>query len=189
MTTALLIIDMQMGMMERIAAGRDHVNPGAPARVAGLLALFRARGLPVVHVHHDQPGTPFAAGLPSAEVIPEAAPVAGELVITKSGSSAFAGTGLDGILRARGIDRIVLCGAVAAFCVTSTTRAASDLGYPVLLAADALMGFDVPRADGSRIDAATVLDVTLTLLGADFAEVLPARAIAARLEGAAITAA
>ncbi|WP_284163525.1 cysteine hydrolase family protein [Frigidibacter sp. SD6-1] len=189
MTTALLIIDMQMGMIERIAAGREHVNPQAPARVAALLALFRARGLPIVHVHHDQPGTPFSAGLRSAEVIPEAAPVAGEVVITKSGSSAFAGTGLDALLRARGIDRIVLCGAVAAFCVTSTTRWASDLGYPVLLASDALMGFDLPRADGSRIDAATVLDVTLTILGADFAEVLPTAAIAARLDDAAVTAA
>lgn len=108
-------------------------------------------------------------------------PVPGETVLTKKTSSAFAGTGLDAHLRANGIDRLVLTGAVAAFCVTSTTRAASDLGYPVILPSDAVVGFDLPREDGSRISAATVLDVTLTLLGADFAEVLPSAAIAARL--------
>ncbi len=79
------------------------------------------------------------------------------------------------------IDRLVLVGAVAGFCVTSTTRAASDLGYAVILPGDALIGFDVPRADGSRIPAAEVLDVTLTLLGADFADVMPTAAVAAAL--------
>ncbi len=96
MTTALLCIDMQMGMAERIASGRPHTNAGAEGRVAALLALFRERGQPVVHVLHDEPGTPFARGLPSAEVMPCAAPMAGETVLWKSRSSAFAGTGTSG---------------------------------------------------------------------------------------------
>ena len=109
--------------------------------------------------------------------MPCAQPISGETVLIKSGSSAFHGNGLDEHCRAQGITRLVIAGAVAAFCVTSTTRRASDLGYTVLLPQDALIGFDVPRADGSRISAATVLDVTLTLLGADFARVMPTSAI------------
>ncbi len=180
-TTALLVIDMQMEMIFRTEAGRERVNPAAEERIADLLALFRARGLPVIHVHHDQPGTPVAFGQPGGAVMPCAAPQPGETVLVKSASSAFTGTGLDAHLQARGITRLVIVGAVAAFCVTSTTRWAADLGYAVLLPADALIGFDLPRADGSRITAAAVLDVTLTVLGADFAKVLPAADIAGHL--------
>ena len=180
MATALLIIDMQMGMAARTAAGRPRANPRAEEHVAALLALFRARGLPVVHVHHDDadPASPFRRGLPSAAPMPCAEPVAGEVVFWKSGSSAFAGTGLDAHLRRQGIDRLVLVGAVAAFCVTSTCRSASDLGFEVILPGDALIGFDLPAHDGGRIDAETVLRVTLSLLGADFARLVTADQVA-----------
>lgn len=69
---------------------------------------------------------------------------------------------------------------VAGFCVTSTTRAAHDLGFQVILPADGVIGFDVAdHAGGGRIDAATVLRVTLALLGADFATVVPADRVGA----------
>ena len=178
MTTALLVIDMQMGMAERIAAGRPIANAGAEIRIASLLALFRAKGLPVVHVHHDEPGTPFARGLPSGAPMPCAMPAPGEAIFWKSRSSAFAGTGLDAQLRAGGIDRLVIIGAVAAFCVTSTTRAASDLGFRVILPGDALLAFDIAAHDGGRIDPDTVLRVTLSLLGADFAHLVTADQVA-----------
>ncbi len=99
----------------------------------------------------------------------------------KSGSSAFSGTGLDAHLRSRGIDRLVIVGAVAAFCVTSTTRAASDLGFANILPGDALIGFDIPALDGGRIDPDTVLRVTLSLLGMDFARVVTADQVAGLL--------
>jgi nicotinamidase-related amidase len=175
--TALLVIDMQKEMEFRTRSGRERANPDAEAHIAELLALFRGRGLPVIHVHHDEPGTPVAFGQPGGAVMECALPVAGETVLVKSRSSAFTGTGLDDHLKAQGIERLVVVGAVAAFCVTSTVRWASDLGYRVLLPGDALVGFDLPRADGSRIAAGTVLDVTLTLLGADFAKVMPAAEI------------
>lgn len=181
MATALLVIDMQMGMAERIASGRPYANAGAESRIADLIALFRSRGLPVVHVHHDEPGTPFARGLLSGEPMPCAIPASGETVFWKSWSSAFAGTGLDAHLRANGIDRLVIIGAVAAFCVTSTTRAASDLGFKVILPGDALLAFDIPAHDGGRIDPDTVLRVTLSLLGADFAQLVTADQVAALL--------
>jgi len=181
MATALLVIDMQMEMAHRTQAGRDRANPQAEAHIADLLALFRARRLPVIHVHHSEPGMSIAAGDANAAVMPCALPVPDEAMLIKSASSAFTGTGLDAHLRASGIDRIVLVGAVAGFCITSSTRSASDLGYRVILPHDALISFDVPRADGSRISAATVLDVTLALLGADFAQVMPAARVVTAL--------
>ena len=54
MTTALLVIDMQMHMADRTASGRPRCNPDAETHVANLLVLFRSQNRPVFHVlHHD----------------------------------------------------------------------------------------------------------------------------------------
>lgn len=167
----VLVIDMQEGMADRIRAGRPTATPDAPDRIAALLADARCRGVTVVHVHHDDPNpdSPFRKGEPAAAPMACALPLPGEPVFRKHGSSAFHGTGLDAHLRGLGVTELVVAGAVAAFCVTSTVRQASDLGYRVLLPQDALLGFDLPAHDGGRLDAATVHRVTVSLLGADFA--------------------
>lgn len=105
MTIALVVIDMQDGMADRIRAGRDQANPHAEAHTTARLALFRDRGLPVVHVLHDDPNpdSPFRKGLPSAEPRACARPLTDERVIWKHGSSAFHGIGLEAHLRGRGI--------------------------------------------------------------------------------------
>jgi nicotinamidase-related amidase len=168
---AILVIDMQEGMADRIRAGRPMAVTDAPDRIARLLADARQRGLTVVHVLHDDPhpDSPFRKGLPGAAPMACAVPLDRETVLWKHGSSAFHGTGLDAHLREIEVTELVVAGAVAAFCVTSTVRQASDLGYKVLLPQDALLAFDLPAHDGGRIDAATVQRVTLSLLGADFA--------------------
>ena len=178
---AVLIIDMQEGMADRIRAGRQTATPDAPEKMAALLSLARAQGMPVVHVHHDDanPASPFRKGQPGAKPMACAVPLAGEKVFWKHGSSSFHGTGLDAWLKAQGITELVVCGAVAAFCVTSTVRQASDLGYKVLLPQDALLGFDLPAHDGGQLDAATIFRVTLSLLGADFATLTTVDALAA----------
>jgi nicotinamidase-related amidase len=171
MSRAVLVIDMQEGMADRIRAGRPMATPDAPDRIAALLLQARADGVPVIHVLHDDPdpASAFRKGQAGAAPMPCAVPLPGEAVIWKHGSSAFHGTRLDAHLRALGIAELVVAGAVAAFCVTSTVRQASDLGYTVFLPQDALLGFDLPAHDGGMIDAGTVFRVTLSLLGADFA--------------------
>ena len=98
-----------------------------------------------------------------------AAPLTTETVLWKNHSSAFFDTGVDDHLTRLGATELVVAGAVAAFCASSTVRSALDLGYKVLLPRDALLGFDLPAHDGGRIDAAMVHRVTLSILGADFA--------------------
>jgi nicotinamidase-related amidase len=174
MGTALLVIDMQMHMADRTASGRPRCNPDAEIHVASLLAVFRDRKLPVYHVHHSEtdPASPFRKGLHEADPMPCALPIDGEEVFWKSGSSGFARTGLGPAMRRQGINRIVMIGAVAAYCVTSTARAGYDLGFDIVLPGDALLGFDLPAHDGGRIDADTALAVTLATLGSDFATVV-----------------
>lgn len=168
MARALLIIDMQRMMQDRIDAGRDTVNPGAPARIAALAAEFRRRGEPVVHVRHRSgdpasalhPLAPGFAPLPCAEALP------GEAVFEKTTSSAFASTGLGAHLAAAGITGLVVTGAVAGFCVNSTVRAGADLGFTMTVVRDAVIGFDLPG-----LPAQTIFDVTMAHLAADFATV------------------
>ncbi|MFM2354489.1 MAG: hypothetical protein RLZZ528_225, partial [Pseudomonadota bacterium] len=74
--TALLVIDMQQGMADRIAAGRDVAVPQAPDRMGDLVALFRSRGMPVIHVHHDDPdpASPFRREAPGGAPMAVTAP-------------------------------------------------------------------------------------------------------------------
>ena len=47
------------------------------------------------------------------------------------------GTDLQGILQARGVTELAICGLQSEFCVDTTTRRALALGYPVTLVSDA----------------------------------------------------
>lgn len=166
--TALVIIDMQMVMQERIDAGRPHVNPNAPAAVEALAKAFRQAGRPVIHIRHAEadpasPLYPDASGYPPmacAQALP------GEALFVKRSSSAFATTPLAAHLRDQGLSHLYVVDAVAGFCVNSTVRSAADLGFVVTVVRHAVIGFDLPSA---ALDAQTVFDVTMGLLEADFA--------------------
>ena len=170
MAAALVVIDMQMVMQRRIEDGRPHVNSAAPERIAALIAAFRDSGRAVIHVRHADhdpasPLHPTASGYPAMACARE---VEGEALFVKNRSSAFAGTDLDAYLRAEGVRHLFVVGAVAGFCVNSTVRSASDLGFRVSVVGDAVIGFDLPSAG---LDAQMIFDVTMGLLAADFAEV------------------
>lgn len=181
MTTAVLVIDLQQEFARRTAAGWPRSNPQAEARVAEVLAWARRSGVPVVHVHHDDPdpGSGFRLVLPGGAPMGCAAPLAGEAVVIKHQSSAFAGTGLDQTLRARGIDRLIVMGAAVDWCISSSVRAARDFGFRVTLVEDAVFGFGIPLDSGAEVDADTILRATLATLGAGFARRVTADALMA----------
>ncbi|MCU0908443.1 MAG: isochorismatase family protein [Rhodobacteraceae bacterium] len=168
---ALIIIDMQLEMQRRIDAGRDCVNPDAPMRIAVLAEAFRKRGLPVIHVRHasDDPAAPLHPDAEGYPPMPCAVARDGEAVFVKRTSSAFASTDLAAHLRDTGITGLVVTGAVAGFCVNSTVRSGSDLGFAMTVVQDAVIGFDLPQAG---LSARTIFDVTMAHLEADFARVV-----------------
>ncbi|MFD2172645.1 isochorismatase family protein [Rhodobacter lacus] len=178
--TALLIIDMQMEMQARLDEGRAAVNPDAAAAIARLAAACRTTGRAVVHVrHHDaDAGSPFYPAAPGAQPMPCAEALPGEAVFYKSTSSAFASTDLAAHLRAAGITRLIVTGAVLGFCVTSAVRAAADLGFEVILPRDACLGFDLPMMG---LSAEEIAAVTFGVLGADFATLSRSEAVIAGL--------
>lgn len=159
--TALLIIDVQ----HALCTGSDAVENVA-ATIANINLLSqraRAAGAPVIFVQHedqgalahDSAGWQLADGLQSAEW---------DVFVRKRGSDAFHHTGLQTLLDARGVRRLVICGMQTEFCVESTVRRALALGYPVTLAAGAHT--TAPNGVLSVADVIAHHEATLSNLGA-----------------------
>jgi nicotinamidase-related amidase len=148
--TALLLMDMQSAVFDRVPAQKEAVL----AQAAKLLDAARKANVRVIYVAVGfRPGYPevsarnmmfgivrqhglFAAGSAGTEIHPSLAPRAEDVVVTKRRVSAFFGTDLDTILRANGIDTLVLAGISTSGVVTSTVRHAADADYRLVVVED-----------------------------------------------------
>jgi nicotinamidase-related amidase len=148
-TSALVLIDLQKGILARDAAPRPTSQVVAGAR--GMAAKFRAAGAPVVWVtvnwaadYADALKTPVDEAMPRppggfppgfAELA-EGLAEPGDLQVVKRQWGAFYGTDLDLLLRRRGVETIALGGIATNFGVESTARAAWEHGYALVVLED-----------------------------------------------------
>ena len=162
-STALLVVDMQRGFLDpgealEVPPARDTVPV-----IRGLMDVFRAKARPVIfsefvyseaapilvgalHPEHRRAaGGRRAFGVPSSNcheddpsvnTVPTLAPRAGELVVRKRWYDAFAGTPLDGALRAQGIDTLVVTGTMTDICVLATVVGAFNHEYRITVVED-----------------------------------------------------
>jgi len=162
--TALLVVDMQRGFLEPGEAMEVPPARASVPVIRALVDLFRSRRLPVVftafvyspdvpllvgelHPEHKPaaPGAPRGfgmpsssclAGSPSARVVEALAPRPDEPVIDKRWYDAFAGSPLDGALRARGVTSLVVTGTMTDVCVLATVIGAFNREYRVTVVED-----------------------------------------------------
>jgi nicotinamidase-related amidase len=132
--TALLVIDAQVGLVERCAPLGDEVV----ARIARLIESARSAGAHVLYVQHDgDPEGALAVGTRGWQIAPEIVPAEGDAVLRKRASDAFYETRLEEELKTRGVRRLVVAGFRTEYCVDTTCRRATTLGFDVTLASDA----------------------------------------------------
>ncbi len=125
-------------------------NDEVDANGLALLAAWRAAKRPIIHVRHDsvQPGSTLALGMPGNAFRPGFGPIGDELLVTKSVNSAFIGTDLDQLLKKLGANHVIAFGISTDMCVSTTVRMGANLGWDMILVADACDCFDLPCPHG-----------------------------------------
>jgi len=150
--TAVLAMDCQAGIVA------VYVKPAEEflERASAVLVAARKAGMPVIHIQVGfRPGLPevgsrnklFAAIKaspqhqqffqgPSGAIHPALGPEGNDIVITKHRVSAFKGTDLEMILRAKEIETMVLFGIATSGVVLSTLLDSCDADYNIVVIAD-----------------------------------------------------
>jgi ureidoacrylate peracid hydrolase len=157
--SALLIVDMQNdfcsegGFLDKLGADLSGVQKIVP-RIRSLSQAAQHVGVPVVYVRshfdvdylqgpmldrlHRKRLEPYCiTGSWGAQFISTLQPEPADLVVTKHRYSAFYGTHLDILLRARGVRTVLLAGVATDVCVGVTGFDAFHRGYYVVLLKDA----------------------------------------------------
>lgn len=156
---ALLVMDVQGGVVERYAEG--EAGERLLERLAAAIGGARGAAVDVIYVVvRFRPGFPevsprnrsfsavarsgraFSETDEATQVHPALAPRPEEPVVVKKRVSAFAGSDLEMLLRSRGITHLVLSGIATSGVVLSTLRAAADLDYELTVLADGCLDMD-----------------------------------------------
>ncbi len=167
----LILIDQQKAMVHPKWGPRN--NPDAERNIARLLAAWRERGWPIIHVRHDStyPDSPFRPGQEGNDFLPLTAPRPGETVVAKRVTSAFIGTDLTQRLEAMEKPALVICGVLLANSVEATVRVGANLGFKITIPADACWSCDKRDLLGRLWPAEDVHQLTLALLSGEYAAV------------------
>ncbi len=155
--TALLVYDMQVGILRQLPNGEEMVE-----RVAEVLGAAREVGLRTFFLRHlslpknlmgtfqlrqamawqrtdapDEIEPWFLRGSDAHAITPDLAPTEAEAVFDKIGMSAFEGTPLDTALRDCGVRSFLIVGVATEIGIEPTVRHGADLGYLPIVVTDA----------------------------------------------------
>ncbi len=155
---AIVVIDLQNEYWPDGNLPLENIE-GAAANAARVISHGRKAGDLIVNVRHEMPGAPvFVPGSKGVEINKVVAPGEDEPVVTKTFPNAFRDTGLKALLDEKGIENVVVVGAMSHMCVDATVRAANDFGYKTVTVHDACatrdLGFDGTTVPAAHVHAA-----------------------------------
>jgi len=157
METALLVMDLMNRIVGRYA---DTGGEVLVQRLQEAVAAARGAGVPVIFVRVAfREGYPEVsprnkafsaltqvAGLPdgdeATQIVAALAPEPGDITVLKRRVSAFAGSDLEVVLRARGLTTLVLAGIATSGVVLSTLREAANRDYRLRVLSDGCLDTD-----------------------------------------------
>jgi len=148
---ALLIVDVQRGVMERT------INNDTVLKNINLL-IGKARGSsqPVIWVQHASEN--LVRGSARWEIVGELNRESEDILIEKEYNSSFEETTLEGILRDRGINEIILTGAQTNWCIRATAYGALERGFNLTLIRDGHTTEPEKLENGTSIDPKGIID-------------------------------
>ncbi|MFM0125511.1 N-carbamoylsarcosine amidohydrolase [Paraburkholderia sp. RL18-101-BIB-B] len=175
-TVGLLIIDFVNGFADPEVFGGGNIAP-AIERTVPLLAHARERGWPVAHTRivfadDDADENIFTLKVPglltlkehthNSAIVPQLTPRAGELVVRKTVPSAFFGTSLAAWLAQRGVQTLVVAGAVTSGCVRSSVVDAMQYGFRPFVLSDCVGDRAIAPHDANLFDMAQKYAAVMT---------------------------
>ncbi len=168
----LVMIDLQNEYLEGPVA--LHKIDAAVSNAAALLQRARKAGTPVIHIAHvGGAGGPFDRTAHRGQIIDAVAPEKDEIVIEKRKPNALADTSLQDELQKLGRKDLILAGFMTHMCVSSTARAAFDLGYNNTIVAETCSTRALPNPAGGAVEADVLHDSALAALADRFACIVP----------------
>ncbi len=174
-TTALLVIDVQLGIFMRkhhdgLAIYREEV---LLENIKALIGKAKKAHSPVIFTQHMYTDFPLMEkGQPLWEVHPGIKPEQDDIVIEKYHADAFYESSLDDTLKSHGIKNLVITGLETAYCVDTTCRRAHSLGYTNILVSDGHS-----TLDSDILKAEQIIAHHNSVLGSQFAELAPSAEI------------
>jgi nicotinamidase-related amidase len=172
--TALILVDFQYPFTnsagDSYAVVKKDIEGGMLDRTVKLVKKARGLGVWVIHVTEGYTGDyreldptnpggfhrfgiqgqAFKTGTPKAASYPPLAPGPNDkdlVLAPRIQSSAFGGTGLNEILRSRGIKNIAVAGFTIDVCDYATVTAGYDLGYHVYALKESMAGYTQPLSE------------------------------------------
>lgn len=168
---ALIVIDLQNDYFPGGKWTCEGIEAAA-ANAARVIEAARRAGDLVVHVRHEFAGDDapfFAPGSPGAEIHQSVRPAEDGTVVLKNAVNAFKDTELKTLLDEKGIEELVICGAMSHMCVDAATRAASDYGYRCTVIHDACATRDL-EFNGVQVPAKIAHAAFMSALGWAYAK-------------------
>ncbi len=149
MNSAVLIIDLQVGLFEE--SGKPYDYEMVISKINSLASIARERQIPIVFIQHETKEGVLKYNSPGWELVSDLDVGVNDYFVRKSTPNSFLKTNLNDVLKKENINNIIVSGYATEFCIDSTIRAAAALGYNIQIVSDGHTTHDKEHASAELI--------------------------------------